>query len=79
LEGRVHLLGGAAGGTRLETLTDHLVLEEGGWRRAAALPTPRQGSGAASVAGRLVVIGGGTGAGVFSLFTDLSAVDILEP
>ncbi|MFC3148457.1 Kelch repeat-containing protein [Piscinibacterium candidicorallinum] len=70
LDGRLHLIGGRAptgsanaGWRDHVDVDEHLVLEDGRWRRAAPLPLARNSHGGAVLAGELHIISGRTVAG----------------
>ncbi len=79
----VALAGGAihvAGGEDIKaqkTFADHYVLDPaaGAWRKLAPMSTPRHDAVAGAGAGRFFVIGGGTGAGVYAVFTASDQVE----
>ena len=74
LDGRIHTVGGEA---RNAVFPNHEVYDPVAdrWSVAAALPTARHGLGAAALAGRLYVIGGGPRAG----FAQTDAVEVFKP
>ncbi len=77
-DGALHVVGGrdAYG----ETLSDHLVLEDGAWAASDPLPAPRAGSAAAALpGGRFIVAGGGFAGGFFASFTAVDSVEIFTP
>jgi non-specific serine/threonine protein kinase len=80
MNGQLHVAGGATW-KPLKTYANHDVftVASKSWSKGAALPSARQGMAAGAAAGRFWVFGGGSGAGVFGVFTATDAVDSFEP
>jgi hypothetical protein len=80
LAGRIHVTGGESL-SPLKTFSAHDIFNPatGQWTTGPKLPSPRQGLVSGAVNGRWFVIGGGVGAGFFSVFTPADVVEVYDP
>jgi N-acetylneuraminic acid mutarotase len=80
IDNNVHVAGGATW-RPLKTYATHDVFDIGSksWSKGEPLINSRQGMASGVAAGRWWVIGGGSGAGVFGVFTASDAVEAYEP
>lgn len=80
IDNKLHVAGGATW-RPLKTFATHDVFDIASktWTKGAPMPNARQGMASGVAAGRWWVIGGGSGAGVFGVFTASDAVEAYEP
>lgn len=76
-EGKIHVIGGQYIRPP-KTFVDHFVLDlkSKKWSKAAPMPTPRHAAIAAASKDKFIVLGGASGAGVYTVFTSSDLVDI---
>jgi N-acetylneuraminic acid mutarotase len=80
LNGKVHVAGGA---TLLpsKTFVDHYSYDaaSNSWKNEPRLLTPRHSMAAETAGGRWYLIGGGSGSGFFTVFTEADVVEVFDP
>ena len=77
VDGRIHVTGGLGAGI-LRTFTDHFVYtaDANSWRTVEQLPTARHSLASAVVENQWFVVGGGSGSGFFTEFTEADIVEV---
>ena len=80
IKGQLHVIGGATW-KPLKTYASHDVFNTSTrtWNKEDPLPSARQGLASGVASDQLWVFGGGSGAGVFGMFTASDAVDVYKP